>query len=339
MATLGTVAGCVGGTSGTGSNTADEPTVQSSFFVFGDVARTVAGDAASTDLLVPIGQHGHGWEPGPRVREAISEASLLVHGMEGFQPWVDDILVDLEADDAGVRTVDASSGVDLLAADGGHDHGADDHEDEAHAEDHDHEETHADDDPDDGHADDHEGEDGAAMDPHFWMDPLRLADSVRVVRDALTEFDADHADAYESNAASFRAELDDLHGRVESAVSDAERDVLLVAGHNSLRYFGDRYGVGIEALTDVSPDDQPTARDIERAQAVIDRHGLRYICADPLESQRAAEQLVEETDAEGVLPLTSMPGLTDEWEAEGWGYVDVMRNVNLPTIERALTDE
>jgi zinc transport system substrate-binding protein len=31
-----------------------------------------------------------------------------------------------------------------------------------------------------------------------------------------------------------------------------------------------------------------------------------------------------------------MPGLTDEWEAEEWGYVEVMEQVNLPTLERAL---
>jgi zinc transport system substrate-binding protein len=78
---LGSVAGC------SGQSTAQTGTVaESSFFVFGDVAAEVAGDAAASDLLVPVGQHGHGWEPGPRVRESIRDADLLVHGMDGFQP-------------------------------------------------------------------------------------------------------------------------------------------------------------------------------------------------------------------------------------------------------------
>jgi zinc transport system substrate-binding protein len=119
-------------------------------------------------------------------------------------------------------------------------------------------------------------------------------------------------------------------------VAGGSTDVVLVAGHNSFRYFGDRYGVTVESLTDASPDDRPTTRDVERARAVVADHGLRYVCADPLESQRAAEQLVAETDAEAVLPLTAMPGLTPEWDTEGWGYVDVVENVNLPTLERAL---
>jgi len=82
---LGALAGCQGSSPEESADTA-----QASFFVFGDIASEVAGDAASTGLLVPIGQHGHGWEPGPRVREDIYNTNLFVHGMPGFQPWVDD---------------------------------------------------------------------------------------------------------------------------------------------------------------------------------------------------------------------------------------------------------
>jgi zinc transport system substrate-binding protein len=335
------VAGCTGGAGGTRRTEAALPTVRASFFVFGDLAATVAGDAAVAELLVPVGQHGHGWEPGPRVREAIDGADLFVHGMAGFQPWVDRIVPDLAADGSGVVTVDASAGLELLDAGGGHEH--DGHEDDH---DNDHGDgTHAGSDEaghdgvvstrpegDDGHEDDHAG----GADPHFWMDPLRVAAAVDTVRRGLTDVDAASADVYATNAERFRVRLTDLHERTESVVADGSTDVVLVAGHNSFRYLGDRYGVTVESLTDTSPDDRPTTRDVERARAVVDEHGLRYICADPLESQRAAEQLVAETDAEAVLPLTAMPGLTREWDDQGWGYVDVVENVNLPTLERAL---
>jgi zinc transport system substrate-binding protein len=168
------------------------------------------------------------------------------------------------------------------------------------------------------------------------MDPLRVAAATETVRRGLAAIDEDNAGAYETNAADFRARLRDLHEQTASVVDDGSLDIVLVAGHNSFRYFGDRYGVRVETLSNVSPDDRPTTRDVERAREVIADHGLRYICADPLESQRAAEQLVAETDAEAVLPLTAMPGLTPEWNDEGWGYVDVFENVNLPTLERAL---
>jgi zinc transport system substrate-binding protein len=168
------------------------------------------------------------------------------------------------------------------------------------------------------------------------MDPLRVAAAVDTIRRELVDVDPTRADDYTADADDFRARLRTLHERIESVVADGSMDVVLVAGHNSFRYFGERYGVTVESLTDVSPDDRPTTRDIERARTLVDEHGLRYVCADPLESQRAAEQLVDETDAEAVLPLTAMPGLTREWHDDGWGYVDVVENVNLPTLQRVL---
>ncbi|MFW5918224.1 MAG: metal ABC transporter substrate-binding protein, partial [Haloferacaceae archaeon] len=259
---------------------------------------------------------GHGWTPGPRVREEIHNADVFVHGMEGFQPWVDDIKTDLAADGSGVVTVDASADVDLLEADGDRD---DEHDEDTH---------------DDEDQDEHEHDE--AMDPHFWMDPLRLEQAAGTVRQGLADVDPDNADAYTENADAYRARLNDLHEQIESVVAEASKDTVLVAGHDALGYFSDRYGVAVESLTNVSPDDRPTQQDIERAQEIIDAHDLQYVCADPLESQQAAEQLVEETDAEEVLPLTSIPGQTEQWAEDDWGYVEIMKNVNLQTLERAL---
>jgi zinc transport system substrate-binding protein len=251
--------------------------------------------------------------------------------LTGFQPWVDNIKTDLEADGAGVKTVDVSTGLNLLEAGKEHTdekHTGDEHTDDEHTDD-----EHTDDEhTDDEHTDDH----GSGMDPHFWMDPLRVKEATGNVRQGFVDIDPENADAYVANAEAFRGQLDMLHEQIETLLTDASKGVLLVAGHDSLQYFSNRYGVKVEALTNVSPDDRPTPKDIERAQEVIETNDLRYICADPLESQRAATQLVAETSAEAVLPLTAMPGLTEEWESKGWGYIDVMEKVNIPTIKRAL---
>lgn len=106
----GILAGCTGGGTTSGSES-DTTTARASFFVFGDLTERVAGETAATDLLVPVGQHGHGWEPGPSVREDIRDADLFVHGMPSFQPWVDDIKTDLDADSPDVSTVDVSAGL------------------------------------------------------------------------------------------------------------------------------------------------------------------------------------------------------------------------------------
>ncbi|MUV91155.1 zinc ABC transporter substrate-binding protein, partial [Halapricum sp. CBA1109] len=279
-----------------------------------------------------------GGSPDHGVREDIYSGELLLHGMDGFQPWVD-ASAGLGRDDGGrARAVDVSAGVDLLeaghVAEGDHDEENGEHAHEEETAGHDEEGGHAHEETDSSGHDGHDHSEG--MDPHFWMDPTRVKQAVDTVREALSGVDSDDTDTYADNAAAYRERLDGLDDRFASAVAAGDKDVLLVAGHDAFQYFGDRYGVEIRALTDVSPDDRPTARDITAAQEIIDEHDLSYVCADPLESQEAAEQLVAETDAEAVLPLTSLPGLQPAWADDDWGYVEVMANVNLPTIERAL---
>jgi len=487
LTTVGALAGCTSDDDNTGSDgsSGDGPEAQASFFVFGDFATHVAGDAATAETLVPIGQHGHGWEPSPDTQGTILESDLFVYGTDGFQPWVGDLITSLRDDGADVEMVSVGGGVDLI--EGGHDHGGgdghesehdDEHEDghddehegeseipwehaglyhleagsysytfgegpdpemslavlatdeggdhgiehveetarelytsdhEAHtavedgdtltpsqeslyvlefsdsgetnfsldidteghyvlfsqhvpaefdaeltdiggaviepeasetAGGHDHggEDEHDDHGGEDGH-DDHEGEDGhdhGAMDPHFWLDPQRAAQAVGTLEATLAEVDGENAEVYADNAAAYRDQLEELDDEIQSIVDDAPKNTLFIAGHDAFQYLEDRYGLRVESLTDLSPDDQPTPRDIERAQDIIDEYGLAHVCADPLEDQTAAEQLVEETDATGILPLTAIPGQTSEWADNDWGYIEIMENINLDTLETAL---
>ncbi|WP_222912815.1 metal ABC transporter substrate-binding protein [Natrinema sp. SYSU A 869] len=325
-AAIGTIAGCV-------SNPIDsesEGTVtQSSFFVFGDFASAVAGETATAETLVPVGQHGHGWEPGPQIQGTVLESDLFVRVTEGFQPWADDLAESLEDDDADVRLVSAGASVDRLEAghDDGDEHEHDEHNHEDHA-DHGHE-----DEQNDNEDHDHNH---AVGDPHFWLDPTRAITAVEAIRDGFVAVDGANEDAYVDNADEYCARLEELDETFQSTLADASKDVVLVAGHDAYQYLGHRYDFEIKTLTGLAPDSQQTLADNGRAQEIIAEHDLEYVCVDPLESQTAAERLVEETDATGILPLTPIPGQTQEWVDEGWGYVEIMENINLETLSEAL---
>ena len=509
---LGALAGCTSNGDGGGAGSADT-SAEASFFIFGDWASQIVGDAASAESLVPVGQHGHGWEPGPRIRTEVQKADLFVRGKEGFQPWADDMVSSLRSDDAGVTVVSAGSSVSLADSTHGDEHegeGEHDHGDESHDEDkhggeaawewaglyhldagsytytfhegpdpkmqlaivptdeggdhglhhseetatrlygnhdthtpaeggttltpasdtlyhlqfaesgetmftvdieseghyvlfaqhvpsefdaslvdgsgsavepeltestgghshgeenghheegehghdeesehgheegehghekgeHGHEESHEQED-DHGHGHGH-GHDHGGKDPHFWMDPMLAKTAVGTIEDGFVSIDGDNESTYADNADAYRSRLDELDERFQSTLANASKDVVFVAGHNAYQYLGERYGFEIRTLTDISPDDRPTPQDVERAQQIIEEHDLEYVCADPLESQRAANQLVEETDATEVLPLTAIPGQTQEWADNDWGYIDVMEKVNLETLQRALDAE
>ncbi|SFG44280.1 zinc transport system substrate-binding protein [Halopelagius inordinatus] len=324
---MGAVTGCLGSaatdsTSG-GASSDGSKTAQASFFVVSDFATRVAEGAAAVENLVPFGQHGHGWEPGPEIQRDVLGSDALVYVGEGFQPWADNVVRNVREDGADVAVIEAWEDVDLLEATDDRDHeseSGDDHESDG-----------------DGHESDGDGH--SEMDPHFWLDPDRAKQSVETIADGLASVDPDDESAYAENADAFADRLTTLDETFETRLDGRTRDAVLVAGHNSFRYLGRRYDFRVEALSGLAPDSTPSPKDITRAQGVIDRHDVEYVLAPVFESDRAATQLVEETDATGVLPLTPVPSLTEEWTEEGWGYVDVMENVNLPSLAKALGAE
>lgn len=119
------LAGCLGGDDSSdsagsaGSPAVPETMTMASFFVFGDVVRHVVDDAVSVGTLIPVGQHGHNWKPGPDVQGRVLEFDLFVHGMPGLRPWASDTRTSLEVDGSDVPEVDASADVELHGIDMG----------------------------------------------------------------------------------------------------------------------------------------------------------------------------------------------------------------------------
>jgi zinc transport system substrate-binding protein len=336
-AAMGSVTGCLG-TPDTGSTPeTSRGTVQASFFVLYDFATHVADDMTVRNL-VPFGQHGHGWEPGPNVQRDVLDADAFVYVGEGFQPWADNIVQNVRDGDADVEVIEAWHGIDLLGAstdqDGAHE-GHDAHESSTEESHGGHERT-----TDESHGDHQkpsdDGHDHESKDPHFWLDPDRAKQSVENIANGLAAANPENESTYSANASAFADRLTSLDNTYAERLSGRTKDTILVAGHNSFGYLGRRYDFHVEALTGLAPDAEPTPKDITRTQSVIDEHDIEYILAPVFESDRAAKQLVEETDATEALPLTPVPSLTEEWNENGWGYTDVMERVNLPSLEKAL---
>lgn len=341
---VGGLAGCLGfgdsrkmadgDTENSNMDSRDSPEVATSFTVLGDFATGVAGDVARVNTLVPTGQHGHGWSPNPKIQRDVLDSDLFVYVADGFQPWADDIVTNSNTGDTGVSVVAAREGIDLLAIDSSHEHG--------HDHDHDHDQKHTtkeESDRHESHTHSHTNTPAHARgstDPHFWLDPGRSKQAVETIREAFTTIDEDNAEAYAENAAAYTHRLDKLDEKFASALGQAPNDVVLVAGHNAFQYLGSRYGFEIEALTGISPDDQPTPKDIAHAQEIITTYDIGHILAPSLESNRAATQLVNQTDAKEFLPITSIAGMKKEWQEKNWGYIDLMETINLPSLKRAL---
>jgi zinc/manganese transport system substrate-binding protein len=165
--------------------------------VYGDIAATIAGDAAEvTSIIHDAAQDPHEYEATPRDALAIADADLVIVNGGGYDEFMHTLL---EAHDNDAVVVDAV-GLSGLAPD---DH---DHEDGGEGEGED--------------ADEHDHHDHGEFNEHVWYSLDAMASLAEELAVRLGELDPADADAFASNAQAFTAALGDLTARA-SGIAEA----------------------------------------------------------------------------------------------------------------------
>lgn len=166
-------------------------------------------------------------------------------------------------------------------------------------------------------------------DPHFWQDPLLLADVGDAVATQLARVDPDNRDAYEDNAADLRSDLEQLDQEYADGLTGCERDTIVVS-HDAFGYL-QRYGLTMEAILGLSPDSEPTPADLARLQDLIEEDGITTVFSETLASPETAEALARDTGVRSEV-LDPIEGLSDDTADED--YLSLMRR-NLSALEEA----
>ncbi|EYT55670.1 zinc ABC transporter substrate-binding protein [Kocuria rosea] len=300
-----------GGSSGTLS-------VQASFYPLQYVTERVGGDLVQVDSLTPAGAEPHDLELSPAAVDGLRTADAVVY-LSGFQPAVDDAVAQaapehaLDAVHAGVEGEEAHSAEEHGAAEEAHSEEA--HGDEASAE-----EPHAEDD----HGHDHGGED-----PHFWLDPDRLAAVATEVAHELAEVDPDNAETYESNAEELATELAALDEEFVAGLATCERDTIVVS-HDAYGYLADKYDLEQVAIAGLDPDTEPSPARLAEIGKVVEAEGVTTVFSESLVNPKVAETLAAEHGIE-----TAVLDPVENQSDENADYQQVMRN-NLEALRTAL---
>ncbi|WP_040336933.1 metal ABC transporter substrate-binding protein [Candidatus Blastococcus massiliensis] len=166
------------------------------------------------------------------------------------------------------------------------------------------------------------------VDPHFWLDPARLAELADEVADEYSAVDPDHAADYEARAERLRSSLRELDEEYTEALAPC-RGATLLASHEAFGYLADRYGLeqvgvaGLDPHVEVSP-----ARLRQVADEVRDT-GARTLFFEAAAGLGVAETLAAELDL-GTDVLHPI-----ERVAQDDTYPELM-TANLAALERGL---
>lgn len=104
-----------------------------------------------------------------------------------------------------------------------------------------------------------------APDPHVWWNVQYFKLFAEQVRDALKKVDPAHAAEFDQHATDYMAALDDLDGWVRASVDTIPAEArYMITSHDAFYYFGEAYGVTVDAVLGISTDAQARAGEQDR---------------------------------------------------------------------------
>ncbi len=267
-----------------------------SFYPLEFATSRIVGDLATVETLTSPGVDPHDAELSPQSVAGVKQADLVIYS-SGLQPAVDEA-VDGQAMD---HAFDVNDAADLMESTG---EGEPEDED-AHTEE------------EGGHSEEEHG----GTDPHFWLDPARMADVSLAIADQLGQADPDNAETYQANAEELVAELTALKEEYDTGLASCtQKD--MVTSHSAFAYIAEPYGFNQVGITGLEPDAEPSAARLAEVSKIVEESGATTVYSEVLLGADIAETVAKETGAQ-VQVLDPIEGVTDA--SPGENYVEIMR--------------
>ena len=257
-------AACGGGSDGDASGAVR---IVATTSVVGDLVAHVAGDAATVEVLIPVGADPHEFQASSRQAAAVQEADLVVAVGLGLEEGLSDVL-DAAAGD-GVTLLEIGPQVDPMpfgSGTGATESGGD-------------------------HTD--------GLDPHVWLDPVRMEKAAHLVSDALGVIDP--AGDWDARADAYADELRAADAEIASLVATIPPPArVLVTNHDALGYFAARYGFDVIGVIvpGGSTLGSPSSAELAALVAVVRERQVPAIFAETIEPVTLADAIAAEVGAQ-----------------------------------------
>lgn len=319
-ATALTLSACMSPSTSGGSSSKDgKLTVMASFYPLQYLAEKIGGEHVSVSSLTPDGAEPHDLELSPKMVDSLSSADAVIY-LAGFQSAVDEAIEQ----QAPKTVIDVSPAAELIEAGTDANHPSEDEEDTAdeaqsgqtEAHDHDHE----------GH--DHKGHDhhhNMSTDPHFWLDPTRMAHAATLVGDKLAEADSAHADVYKANAKALAEELNTLSDTLVTKTSNCKIKTFVTA-HTAFGYLADRTGLTQVGISGLDPESSPSPARLADIAQTAKEQGVTTIFTEALIDPKVAQTLADDLGITTAVldPIESQTDASKDYAATMNSNIDAL---------------
>jgi len=287
-------------------------TVMASFYPLQYLAEKIGGEHVTVTSLTPAGAEPHDLELSPKTVDALSSADAVIY-LAGFQSAVDEAIEQ----QAPKTVIDVSPAVQLVEAGVDANHPSEE-------EDEDTDETQSSE--ADGHEDHHHD---MSADPHFWLDPVRMANAATLVGDKLAEANPANAEMYKTNAKALKDELTSLGNDLVSKTSTCQIKTFVTA-HTAFGYLADRTGLTQVGISGLDPESSPSPARLAEIGKIAKDQGVTTIFTEALIDPKVAQTLADDLGISTAVldPIESQTDSSKDYAAVMNDNIDALTKAN-----------
>jgi zinc/manganese transport system substrate-binding protein len=231
--------------------------------VLTEIVTEVGGTEVTVTCLLRPGDDPHTFNPPPAEVRTLAQADLIVASGFGLEPFLDKLVAN---SGTNAPLVSVSSVVkDVVSSSGAHSR-----------------------EPAQGEAD-----------PHWWHSLVNVRLATAYVRDRLSALRPAATTLFQTRAAAYCARLDELAAWAQAEVAQlppSRRQ--LVTSHDAFGYLARDYGFTVHPLQGISPEAEPSARDLGALIDLIKREHIRAVFADNTENPKLLAAMLRESGAQ-----------------------------------------
>jgi zinc transport system substrate-binding protein len=177
-------------------------------------------------------------------------------------------------------------------------------------------------------------EPAGSLDPHIWLDFDNAKIMVGTILHAIQIKGPANMDSYKRNSDDYCKKLSDLDYSYKAALAPCKGRQIVYGGHYAFGYLAKRYGLKYLAAQGISPDAEPTAKDLSRLVEQIRKDSIKYVFFEELTSPKIAETIANETNTK-LLLLNAAHNVTRDQLVQGTSFLDIMKD-NLDNLKQGL---
>lgn len=151
----------------------------------------------------------------------------------------------------------------------------------------------------------------------------------------ISSIDPDNEPYYKENLQKAQEEFKALDNKFETELSKVKsKEKYFVVSHAAFNYLAHDYGLKQVAVTGISPEDEPSAKQLQKIAEFVKKHNINTIFFEGKATPKVAETLAKNTNTKTSTMFT-MENLTDE--EINMGYLKLME-LNLEALVKSFND-